>query len=86
VRWAEVAAALLLLAGIAAAARNDTHVWAEKYDRDLADVFAIPARIAEKSIAVLPFDNLSEEKQNAYFAVDVQIKGTKRGTGAAYLA
>jgi adenylate cyclase len=24
-------------------ARNDTHVWAEKYDRDLADVFAIHA-------------------------------------------
>ena len=27
---------------------------------------------AEKSIAVLPFDNLSDEKQNAYFAVGVQ--------------
>ncbi len=26
----------------------------------------------EKSIAVLPFDNLSDEKQNAYFAVGVQ--------------
>jgi TolB-like protein len=29
-------------------ARNDTHVWAEKYDRDLADVFAIQTEIAEK--------------------------------------
>jgi TolB-like protein/class 3 adenylate cyclase len=29
-------------------ARNDTHVWAEKYDRDLADVFAIQSEIAEK--------------------------------------
>ena len=47
---------------------------------------AIPPRIAEKSIAVLPFDNLSEEKQNAYFAVDVQDEGNKTGTGAAYLA
>src|SRR4029453_14347239 len=28
--------------------------------------------IAEKSIAVLPFDNLSEEKQNAFFAAGVQ--------------
>jgi TolB-like protein/DNA-binding winged helix-turn-helix (wHTH) protein/Tfp pilus assembly protein PilF len=35
-------------------------------------VLSAPARIAEKSIAVLPFDNLSEEKQNAYFAVGVQ--------------
>jgi TolB-like protein len=29
-------------------ARSDTHVWAEKYDRDLADVFAIQTEIAEK--------------------------------------
>jgi TolB-like protein/DNA-binding winged helix-turn-helix (wHTH) protein/Tfp pilus assembly protein PilF len=35
-------------------------------------VLSVPARIAEKSIAVLPFDNLSEEKQNAYFAEGIQ--------------
>ena len=29
-------------------ARNDTHVWAERYDRDLADVFTIQTEIAEK--------------------------------------
>jgi TolB-like protein/tetratricopeptide (TPR) repeat protein len=29
-------------------ARNDTHVWVEKYDRDLADVFTIQSEIAEK--------------------------------------
>jgi len=28
-------------------ARNDTHIWAEKYDRDLADVFAIQSEIAQ---------------------------------------
>ncbi|MGB8340979.1 MAG: FlgO family outer membrane protein, partial [Chthoniobacterales bacterium] len=28
-------------------ARNDTHVWGEKYDRDLADVFAIQSEIAQ---------------------------------------
>jgi TolB-like protein/Flp pilus assembly protein TadD len=28
-------------------ARNDTHVWAEKYDRDLADIFAIQSEIAQ---------------------------------------
>jgi TolB-like protein/DNA-binding winged helix-turn-helix (wHTH) protein/Tfp pilus assembly protein PilF len=32
----------------------------------------VPTPIPEKSIAVLPFDNLSDEKQNAYFAVGVQ--------------
>ena len=35
-------------------------------------VLSVPARIPEKSIAVLPFENLSDEKQNAYFAVGVQ--------------
>jgi TolB-like protein/class 3 adenylate cyclase len=29
-------------------ARNDTHVWVEKYDRDLADVFGIQSEIAQK--------------------------------------
>jgi TolB-like protein/Tfp pilus assembly protein PilF len=28
-------------------ARNDTHVWVEKYDRDLADVFTIQSEIAQ---------------------------------------
>src|SRR6478672_7095477 len=31
-----------------------------------------PAGIPEKSVAVLPFDNLSDERQNAYFAAGVQ--------------
>jgi TolB-like protein len=29
-------------------ARNDTHVWVEKYDRELADVFTIQSEIAQK--------------------------------------
>jgi serine/threonine protein kinase len=29
-------------------ARTDTHLWAERYDRDLADVFAIQSEIAKK--------------------------------------
>jgi TolB-like protein/Tfp pilus assembly protein PilF len=61
VRWAEVAVALLVLAAIIAA-------------------FVLlprrPARsalaIVEKSIAVLPFENLSEEKANAFFTDGVQ--------------
>jgi TolB-like protein/class 3 adenylate cyclase/Flp pilus assembly protein TadD len=61
VRWAEVAIALLVLGAIAAA---------------FLFVLRRPMRsaltVAEKSIAVLPFENLSEEKANAYFADGVQ--------------
>jgi TolB-like protein/DNA-binding winged helix-turn-helix (wHTH) protein/Tfp pilus assembly protein PilF len=35
-------------------------------------VLSPPTPIPEKSVAVLPFDNLSDEKQNAYFAAGVQ--------------
>src|SRR5262249_13699318 len=33
--------------------RTDTHVWAEQYDRDLGDVFAIQSEIAQKVAAQL---------------------------------
>src|SRR5256712_2227387 len=60
-RWLLGAAALVavaaLLAGIIVFSRNRSSL-----------VQAAP----EKSIAVLPFENLSEEKQNAYFADGVQ--------------
>ena len=61
VRWAEVAAALLLLAGIAAA-----FVFVSKKSARSTSIGP------EKSIAVLPFENLSEEKANAYFADGIQ--------------
>jgi TolB-like protein/DNA-binding winged helix-turn-helix (wHTH) protein len=35
-------------------------------------VVSAPSQVPEKSVAVLPFENLSDEKQNAYFAVGVQ--------------
>src|SRR5215475_806286 len=35
-------------------------------------VLSVPARIAEKSIAVLPFENRSAEKENAYFADGIE--------------
>jgi TolB-like protein/class 3 adenylate cyclase/Tfp pilus assembly protein PilF len=61
VRWAEVAAALLLLAGIAAA-----FVLVSKKSVKSTSI------VSEKSIAVLPFENRSEEKANAYFAEGIQ--------------
>jgi TolB-like protein/Tfp pilus assembly protein PilF len=61
VRWVEVAIALLVLAAVVAA---------------FLFVLRRPMRtaltVAEKSIAVLPFENLSEEKANAFFADGVQ--------------
>src|SRR5438034_3139866 len=35
-------------------------------------VLSVPARIAEKSIAVLPFENRSDEKEKAYFADGIE--------------
>ena len=35
-------------------------------------VLSVPAHIAEKSIAVLPFENRSDEKENAYFADGIE--------------
>jgi TolB-like protein/class 3 adenylate cyclase/Tfp pilus assembly protein PilF len=61
VRWAGAALALLVLAAIIAG-----FIFVSR--KPTAAVSAIP----EKSIAVLPFENLSEEKANAFFADGVQ--------------
>jgi TolB-like protein/Tfp pilus assembly protein PilF len=45
-------------------ARNDTHVWVEKYDRELADVFGIQSEIAQK-IADQLQAKLSSTEKNA---------------------
>jgi TolB-like protein/class 3 adenylate cyclase len=61
VRWAEVVVALLVLAAIVAG---------------ITMFFGYRARLArlvpEKSIAVLPFENRSEDNANAYFADGIQ--------------
>src|SRR5437870_3982881 len=60
-RWTAIATALLLLAGIVAAFITVS----KKSPRPASSV-------SEKSIAVLPLENLSEEKENAFFADGIQ--------------
>ena len=60
-RWAEIAAALLLLAGIVAA-----FVLVSKKTARSTSI------APEKSIAVLPFENLSADPENAFFTDGVQ--------------
>ena len=62
VRWAAVAIGLLVVVALAAALLSFLR---KEPARSLATV-------GEKSIAVLPFENLSEEKANAFFAEGVQ--------------
>jgi TolB-like protein/class 3 adenylate cyclase len=73
-RWAEVAVALLVLTAIIAA---------------FVLLLRRPARsalaIVEKSIAVLPFENLSRDPDNAYFAEGIQEEILTRLAGIADL-
>jgi len=62
VRWAAVAIGLLVVAAIAAAVFSFLR----------QEPARSPGTAVEKSIAVLPFENLSEEKANAFFAEGVQ--------------
>src|SRR5262249_16682319 len=60
-RWTATAAALLALAAVGAGIAMFSRYRARS-------TLTVP----EKSIAVLPFENLSEEKANAYFADGIQ--------------
>src|SRR5437763_3818338 len=61
VRWAEIGAALVVLGAIIAALVFLLH----RSTR-------VPLAVLDKSIAVLPFENRSEDKANAYFTDGVQ--------------
>ena len=43
-------------------ARSDTHLWAESYDRDVADTFALESELAETIVAQLKAKLSPEEK------------------------
>src|SRR6266513_202329 len=61
IRWVEIGAALIVLGAIVAGVLF--------FARGLT---TSALRVLDKSIAVLPFENLSEEKQNEYFTDGVQ--------------
>jgi TolB-like protein/Tfp pilus assembly protein PilF len=42
--------------------RSDAHVWAEKFDRELSDIFAIQTELAEKIVAQLRLNLTPREK------------------------
>ena len=76
-RWTLVAGAVAIILTLAIGALLWSHRAALERTRvaesvPSAVVKAMPAAMPEKSIAVLPFENLSEEKANAFFADGVQ--------------
>ena len=52
---------------------GDSHVWAERYDRDLTDIFAVQDEISQAIVAALKLKLLPEEKTAI----------TRRGTSSA---
>ena len=44
-------------------ANNDKHLWAENYDRNLEDIFAIQSEIAQSVATTLKIRLLDEEKE-----------------------
>src|SRR5438128_383718 len=69
-RW-KAARRLALAAGLIGMAAAAFALFARWHNRAMSQNTA-PANISEKSIAVLPFDKLSDDQANAYFAVGIQ--------------
>src|SRR6266581_457593 len=73
VRWALIAAALMIIVGIAGGIPLFLHRPSGKSaSASISKSSPLPAMIPEKSIAVLPFENRSADRENAYFADGVQ--------------
>jgi TolB-like protein/class 3 adenylate cyclase/Tfp pilus assembly protein PilF len=73
-RWALIAAALAIISALAVAIPLFLHRPSIKpASASISKPSSVPeAAIPEKSIAVLPFENRSDDKQNAYFAEGIQ--------------
>jgi tetratricopeptide (TPR) repeat protein len=63
--------------------RNDTHVWAEEYDRDLSDIFAIQSEIAQRiadqlQTKISPAEKaaIEERPTNDLAAYDLYVRTT----------
>src|SRR5437660_247073 len=69
-RW-KAARRLALAAGLIGMAAAAFALFGRWHNRAMSQNTA-PANISEQSIAVLPFDNLSDDQANAYFAVGIQ--------------
>ena len=70
-RWEPIAAALIGISALGLVVFFFLHRPSSK-STSAAVSISLPASIPEKSIAVLPFENRSDEKENAYFADGVQ--------------
>jgi TolB-like protein/class 3 adenylate cyclase/Tfp pilus assembly protein PilF len=69
--------------------RTDVHVWADKFDRDLSDLFAIQSELAEKIVAQLQVNLSPREKKaiverttNDVEAYDLYLRSKKPGKTA----
>ena len=71
-RWSKVALAIAFLVSAVALVTSALIFFNRAPPRKMARALSALASIPEKSIAVLPFENLSNEKENAYFADGVQ--------------
>src|SRR5262249_49139141 len=78
---------------------DDSHVWAERYDRDLSDIFALQDEISEAIVAalkvkLLPAEKTAIESRSTYnpdayqlylLGRDYQLRYTARSLGIALL-
>ena len=71
-RWSKAALAIAFLVSAVALVISSLIFFNRAPPTSVARALIAPAAIPEKSIAVFPFENLSNEKENAYFADGVQ--------------
>ena len=72
-------------------ARTDSHVWGERYDREIADVFALESELAEQIVAQLKSRFSAQEKAaieqkptSDLAAYDLYIRGRELVEGAVF--